>query len=125
MPPLMLATVMAILVARKLHPDSIYTEPLRRKGLRISQVATVSEAAAQQTVGDIMHQPVAPIRETADITQVADRFLTGANNFLPVVDGKNQLLGLVALHDLKQFLSGSEELRGVPRTKNSPMCWPW
>ena len=31
--PLMLACVVSILVAARLHPDSIYTEPLRRKGL--------------------------------------------------------------------------------------------
>ena len=32
MPPLMLACAVATLVARRLYPDSVYTEPLRRKG---------------------------------------------------------------------------------------------
>lgn len=113
MPPMMLACVVSILVARRLHKDSIYTEPLRRKGLLISQEANTSEAATQKTVADIMRAPVAPIRETASITEVADRFLTGTNNFVPVVDSRNQLLGVVALQDLKEFLRGGEELRGV------------
>ena len=35
MPPLMLACVVSVLVARRLHAESIYTEPLRSKGLTI------------------------------------------------------------------------------------------
>jgi H+/Cl- antiporter ClcA/CBS domain-containing protein len=113
MPPLMLACVVSVLVARRLHPESIYTEPLRRKGLIVPQEPTASEAAAERTVGDIMRAPVPPVRETAPLREIANRFLTGANNFLPVVDAKNQLLGLVALQDLKEYLGAEEEFRGV------------
>ena len=113
MPPLMLACVVSMLVARRLHPASIYTEPLRRKGLIVPQEPTASEAAAERTVGDLMRAPVPPVRETATLREIGDRFLTGANNFLPVVDAKNQLVGLVALQDLKEYLGADEEFRGV------------
>jgi CIC family chloride channel protein len=113
MPPLMLACVVSVLVARKLHPASIYTEPLRRKGLSIAQEPTASEAATERTVGDLMHAPVPPVREIAPLREIADRFLTSANNFLPVVDARNQLVGIVALHDLKEYLGAGDELRGV------------
>ena len=113
MPPLMLASVVSMLVARRLHPASIYTEPLRRKGLIVPQEPTASEAATERTVGDLMRAPVPPVRETATLREIADRFLTGANNFLPVVDGKQQLLGLAALQDLKEYLGAAEEFRGV------------
>ncbi len=113
MPPLMLACVVSMLVARRLHTESIYTEPLRRKGLIVPQEATASEAAAERTVGDLMRAPVPPVRETATLREIADRFLTGANNFLPVVNAKSQLMGLVALHDLKEYLGAEEEFRGV------------
>jgi H+/Cl- antiporter ClcA/predicted transcriptional regulator len=113
MPPLMLASVVSILVARRLHPESIYTEPLRRKGLVVPQEPTASEAAAERTVGDMMRAPVPPVRETATLREIADRFLTSANNFLPVVDAKNQLVGLVALQDLKEYLGAEEEFTGV------------
>jgi H+/Cl- antiporter ClcA/CBS domain-containing protein len=113
MPPLMLGCVVSMLVARRLHPQSIYTEPLRRKGLIVPQEATASEAAAERTVGDIMRAPVPPVRETATLREIADRFLTGANNFLPVVDARGRLLGLTALQDLKEYLGSDEEFRGV------------
>jgi H+/Cl- antiporter ClcA/CBS domain-containing protein len=113
LPPLMLACVVSILVARRLHPESIYTEPLRRKGLVVPMDATASEAATERTVGDLMRAPVPPLRETALLREIADRFLTSANNFFPVVDGKGRLVGVVALQDLKEHLGAGEEVLGV------------
>jgi CIC family chloride channel protein len=113
MPPLMLGCVMSILVARKLHPESIYTEPLRLKGLTVSQDATASEAATERTVGDLMHSPVPPVRETATLGEIANLFLTSSNNFFPVVDAKGQLVGLIALQDLKEYLGQGDQVLGV------------
>jgi CIC family chloride channel protein len=113
LPPLMLACVISVLVARRLHPASIYTEPLRQKGLTVSHDASASEAATERTVSDLMRAPVPPVRETATLGEIADRFLTSANNFLPVVDGKGQLLGVVALQDLKEYLGSGDEVLGV------------
>jgi CIC family chloride channel protein len=113
MPALMLACVVATLVSRRLHAESIYTEPLRRKGLLISQEADTSEAATQKTVADVMRAPVTPVRETATLRELADRFLTGANNFLPVVDAKQRVVGIVALQDLKEYLGAEKVLLGV------------
>jgi CIC family chloride channel protein len=112
-PPLMLACVVSTLVARRFHPESIYTEPLRRKGLKVSQDATTSEAATERRVADILRAPVPPVRETTALGEIADRFLTSSNNFLPVVDAHNQLVGMVALQDLKEYLGAGDELRGV------------
>jgi CBS domain-containing protein len=60
-----------------------------------------------------MRAPVPPVRETAPLSEVADRFLTSANNFLPVVDSKNLLVGMVALQDLKEYLGSDEQVLGV------------
>jgi len=81
--------------------------------LAVSQDPTTSEAATTRTVADIMRAPVPPVRETAALGEIADRFLTSSNNFLPVVDARNQLVGLVALHDLKEYLGAGDQLRGV------------
>lgn len=113
MPPLMLACVVSTLAARRLHPDSIYTQPLRHKGLKFAQDANTSEAAANKTVGDIMREPVTSVRETATLGEIAQRFMTNSNNFLPVVDVHNRLVGLVALQDLKEHLGGGDEILGI------------
>ncbi len=113
MPPLMLACVISSLVSRRFHEDSIYTEPLRRKGLRVDRESLRPGSATEQTVGDLMRAPVPPLRETATLQEIGARFLASSNNFLPVVDAKQQLIGIVALHDLKEYLNAGEEMGAV------------
>lgn len=113
MPALMLASVISTLVARHLHPDSIYTEPLRQKGLAMETETARAGAATEQTVGDVMRAPVPPVHEVATLREIATRFLTSANNFLPVVDDQQRLLGVVALHDLKEYLNAGQEMNAI------------
>jgi CIC family chloride channel protein len=113
MPPLMLACVVSILVASRLHSASVYTEPLRRKGLVVNQESTQPGTATERTVGDIMQVPVEPVRENCTLRELAERFLTSPNNFIPVVDVKQQLIGLVALQDLKEYLNAGAELSAI------------
>jgi CIC family chloride channel protein len=113
MPPLMLACAVSTLVARRLHPESIYTEPLRRRGLELDRENPRPGAATEKTVADLMRQPVPPMRENTPFREIADRFLTSPNNFLPVVDERQKLLGMVALHDLKEYLNAGHELNSV------------
>ncbi|MDB6124770.1 MAG: clcB [Pedosphaera sp.] len=110
MPPLMLACVVSTLVSRRLHPESIYTQPLRNKGLLIDRESLRPGSATEQTVGDLMRAPIPPLRETATLQEIADRFLTSSNNFLPIVDSKYQLIGMVALQDLKEYLNAGAEM---------------
>ena len=113
MPPLMLACVISTVVARRFQPESIYTEPLRRKGLMVDRESLRPGSATEHTVGDLMRAPVPPLREIAGLQEIAERFLTSSNNFLPVVDAKNQLIGVVALQDLKEHLNAGEEVPAV------------
>jgi CIC family chloride channel protein len=113
MPPLMLACAVSTLVARGLHKESVYTEPLRRKGLTLAGETFRAGAATEKTVGDIMREPVTPVAETTLFPELANRFLTSPNNFLPVVDGNQRLVGMVSLHDLKQHLHAGQELNSV------------
>jgi len=113
MPPLMLACALSTLVARRLHPDSVYTEPLRRKGITAHPELERIGEATQTFVGELMRDPIPPVRETDNFQQLAARFLTNSNNFLPVVDQNQRFLGLVALHDLKEYLNSGNEMDGV------------
>ena len=67
----------------------------------------------EQTIGDLMRAPVTPVRENTPLREIADQFLTNSNNFLPVVDAQQRLLGMVALQDLKEFLNAAQNLDAV------------
>jgi chloride channel protein, CIC family len=113
MPPLMLACVISTLVTRNLHSESVYTEPLRRKGVELQRESPFVGAATELTVADIMIAPVPPLRENTPFQEMAKRFLNLTYNFLPVIDAKERLLGVVALHDLKEWLNAGHELSSV------------
>lgn len=113
MPPLMLACAVSTLVARSFHTESVYTEPLRRKGVELERESPHIGAATEMTVADLMRKPIEPLRENTTFQQIAERFLTCSNNYLPVVDAKQKLIGMVSLHDLKEYLTAGEELSSV------------
>jgi CIC family chloride channel protein len=113
MPALMVACALGTLVGRRLHPGSVYTEPLRQKSLLPEAENEKLGAAIQRTVGDLMHPPVPPLRQDASFREISDRFLTTTNNNLPVVDATGRLLGLVALQDMKEYLNAGLEFHGV------------
>lgn len=110
MPPLMLACVISTLVSKYVHADSVYTEPLRGRGLSLEREQVEAGLVSHRTVGDLMREPVAPLLVTTPFRQVADRFLTSPHNYLPVVDQQNHIVGMIALHDLKEHLNAGEEL---------------
>jgi CIC family chloride channel protein len=111
MPALMIGCAISTVVSRRLHPHSIYTEPLRLRGLEVESSRV--GAAIEQTVGDLMRAPVPPLRENTPLPEIAGRFLGSSNNFLPVVDARRRLLGVVALQDLKEYLGAGQELSAV------------
>ena len=113
MPPLMLACAVSTLVARRLHPESIYTEPLRLKGIAVDQAEERFGEATQTFVGEIMREAIPPVRENVGFQTLAERFLTSTNNFIPVIDEAQRLVGVVALHDMKEYLHTGHEMNGV------------
>ncbi len=113
MPPLMLACALGTLVARQLHPESIYTAPLKAHGVEPDAETPRIGVAHQQKIGDLMREPVAPLRDNTPLPEIAARFLAHTFNFLPVVDASGRLLGLIALQDLKAHLGDSSALGSV------------
>ncbi len=113
MPAIMLACVVATIVARQLHDESIYTEHMRLKGLSLRRELEQAGAATDKTVGDLMRAPVPPLRENLPLREIAGRFVANANNFFPVVNASQQLIGVVALQDLKEFLNENSEIQGI------------
>jgi chloride channel protein, CIC family len=111
MPALMLGCAVSTLVSQRLHPNSIYTEPLKLRSLEVESERL--GVATEQTIGDLMRAPVPPVRENTTLPQMAERFLGSQNNFFPVVDSQFRLVGVVALHDLKEHLGAGQEMSAI------------
>jgi len=113
MPPLMLSCVLASTVARYLHPGSVYTAAVAERGVESIDDDTTLGASHQNRIGDIMRPPVPPIRVNTALPDIAAQFLKHTFNYLPVINEKEHLVGLVALHDVKDHLHRGESLRSV------------
>jgi CBS domain-containing protein len=113
MPPLMAATVVAVMAARWVSRESVYTDVLRHQEALHGRESDEPGAGLDRTVGDLMRSPIEPVRDIAPVADVAQRFLSCTNNYLPVVNAERSLIGIIALHDLKEHLTRGEDLKWV------------
>ena len=92
--PLMLTTVIANLVARRIEPDSLYSGWLRRRGERIQQ-GTDRDLLAGLKVADAFDPAPAVVGEQAPLDLLLDHLGSGAGSDLPVVDEDRRLVGII------------------------------
>jgi chloride channel protein, CIC family len=97
--PLMLASVVADLVYSAVNDDSLMTEKLRRRGLRIGRHYGV-DPFTHARVADIMTTEVETLSAYADMGAARARFSAGRHGAYPVVDGHGRLVGIVARGDI-------------------------
>jgi chloride channel protein, CIC family len=105
--PLMLTTVIANLVARRLEPDSLYSGWLRRRGERLQHGAD-RDVLAGLRVADAFDPAPEVVGETASLNQLLEHLGSGALTDLPVVDEQRRLIGIIPIADLGR-------LAGEPR----------
>jgi H+/Cl- antiporter ClcA len=96
--PLMLASVVADLVYSAVNEDSLMTEKLRRRGLRIGRHYGVDPFTSAH-VADIMSTPVETLDAAATFGDARERFATRGHGAYPIVDGA-RLVGIVARGDV-------------------------
>ncbi len=112
--PLMLATVLADLVARALLHDSLMTEKLTRRGVRVP-ASYHADVLRTTSVASVMTRDVETLAAADSIDDADARFDVGHHSAYPVVDGEGRVVGIVARGDaLREELSGSTLLRDLP-----------
>ncbi len=110
--PLMIACSVASIVAKQVHPDSIYTEPFNRQGILATKIPEAHLLSAT-FVRDVM-RPAAErdaILPTAPFTEVVDSFMTSTAKHLYVADKDGRFLGAIRLHDVKSIHHEEKEMR--------------
>lgn len=106
--PLMLATVVADLVAAALMGDSIMTEKLTRRGLRVHQDFEVDRFRTVP-VGQIMTEAVETLPATATVGEARDRLATGRHGAYPLVAGDDRCVGIITRGDVLREQAPDEE----------------
>ena len=97
--PLMLASVLAELVATALTRDSLMTEKLTRRGLRV-QGDYEADVLQTTMVADVMTQPVVVVSDTATIAVARQMLESDDHDALPVVTDSGRCIAMVSRRDL-------------------------
>jgi len=110
--PLMFTVVMATFVSRKLNPESIYTEKLRRRGIHAHHGEDLNILRAIP-VQDVLRHDEASIRETAPFDSLVRLALETHRNVFFTLDEDSKFTGAISLQDLKYVLNNPQELKNV------------
>jgi chloride channel protein, CIC family len=97
--PLMLASVMASLVAAAFLSDSIMTEKLTRRGVRVGGELHV-DVLRTTLVGDVMTRDVVTIPAVATLDEATRVMTEGDHGAYPVVDEDGRCVALLERRDL-------------------------
>jgi CIC family chloride channel protein len=111
--PLMLATVISAIVARRLLADSIYTLKLTRRGIDIAacrDLNPMSSILVQEAMTPI--EAMATVTPDTPLPTLSAVFAETHHHGLAVVDGNDRLVGVVTVSDLgkaqaRQRIDGS------------------
>ena len=107
--PLMLTSVLAYGVAKRLHPESIYSEWLLRRGVVLSQGADAA-VLARVAVPECLNPHPTLIRAEATPTEILKTLQESRQTDFPVVDGTGSLLGMLSSVAIREALSNGEGL---------------
>lgn len=105
--PLMVCCTGAVVVSRLLHRESIYTEALIERGVRLGGRMEELVMDAIQ-VRDLMRAGSAPVNELESVGVVMKRLLEEGRKELFVVGEDGRLLGAITLGDLSEPLRNPE-----------------
>lgn len=97
--PLMLASVVAEIIAATLLRDSLMTEKLTRRGLKVGGDYFVDVLSTTQ-VRAVMSTDLDTLDPSDTIGEARERFQTGSRNAFPIVDDTGKCIGIVAREDL-------------------------
>ncbi len=105
--PLMLACVVADGVAILTHRHTIYTEKLRRRGIRFTQEMQINVLEMIPVERAMIENPET-ITEDVTVGRIANRIIfTGYHGF-PVLNEKGDLVGVIAQEDVRKALKAGK-----------------
>jgi CIC family chloride channel protein len=99
--PLMAGVIVSLLVAERLHRESIYTLKLSRRGIHLRRGRDVDVMEAVRA-DEVMRGEPATVPVNLPIRLLADEFTRTGRHGFPVVNEDGSLFGMVSLEDLRR-----------------------
>lgn len=113
--PIMFASILGTLTARRFYHDSIDTVELTRKGINIHEGREASVLSTIM-VGSVMKKEFTTIHEDTDIHDLLHEVVDGEHFYFPSVDDEGLLTGIISLQDIRSVLF-EEDLKKYIKVK--------
>ena len=97
--PIMVACVSAVLVAKRLSPDTVYTLKLRRRGIDLD--APANDPLTTVAVETVMTRDVETIHVDTPLAALLRRVEVSRHSGFPVVDDEGRLQGIITYAELR------------------------
>jgi CIC family chloride channel protein len=101
--PLMTACIISTLTASQLQGESIYTMKLVRRGIDVKAGKEVT-ILKSLFVKDFMVRNVVPVSENLPLDGLLHLIKESTNSYFPVVNTKEELVGIISLQDIRPLL---------------------
>lgn len=107
--PIMTACIMSTYVITRFSDESLYTEKLRRRGIRLWRGRDLS-VMDRIKVGDVMSRGVTTIPENMPFGRIMELIATSRDSYFPVVDSEGKLSGVISIQNVRAFMLDSADL---------------
>ncbi len=105
--PLMFSCVLSNVMSNALHPESIFTEELRKKGFKIRKGREI-DIMVSMLVKDAMVKHVQTVSEDKKVGTLIALMQASRHAGFPVLDSRGKLAGIVTLSDLRSKVEYGE-----------------
>ena len=106
--PLMASVILSLIVAERLHRESIYTLKLTRRGIHLRRGRDVDVMEAVRVDEVMVRQPVT-VSADLPVTLLAGEFLRTGRHGFPVLSDDGSLFGIVSLEDYRRATMGEDD----------------
>lgn len=106
--PLMLAVVVSTLIARRLNKESIYTEKLLSRGIKVKSQEEI-DLLEKVRVDEVMTCDFPTLPLDMPLNKAITVFKESSHHGFPVVDKNNRLKGMITLSDIEAVMEDNLE----------------
>jgi chloride channel protein, CIC family len=105
--PLMIVTALSFFISRYFHPESIYSAPLGKRGIKFRSEKE-KYFIREIRVRDILEKDFVPIHPEMTLREIMNRLIHSKRNLLPVLDEKETLVGVITLDNIREVMLDSD-----------------
>jgi CIC family chloride channel protein len=110
--PLMITSIVSLILSTYLSRESIYTLKLLLRGISIKE-GTELNVMESINIKNVYDKNFTSIEVTETFNKVVNTVLSGKGVEFPVVNKKNNIVGIISMNDLKELLFEKEALNSL------------